>query len=71
MRVAIVIRHLPGHDKVVSAVITDKKHPGYENQDGLLKQRAERYIKNFKSQFPEFEKAQWDIKYIESIEVDS
>lgn len=68
MKVAVVIRQLPGHMPVAMAVITD---PGdsveIDDLDHYFESRGEKIIEDFKKQFVEFKEAWFDVQILETI----
>jgi hypothetical protein len=56
----VVLRHLPGNQKVVSAVIAEPEDKSnIDHMEGYLESRADDHIRDFKKKFVEFNSAEW------------
>ena len=65
VKMAVVIRHLPGSRPVTSAVIREPKDASnIDDIEHYLMSRADDSIKEFKERFVEFESAAWYVDIV-------
>jgi len=62
--VAVVIRKLPQHRPVTSAIIQESANPDIDDMVDYLKSRANDHVHQFTSQFVEFKRAGWFVDVV-------
>jgi len=62
--VAVVIRKLPQHRPVTSAIIQESADPDIDDMVDYLKSRANDHVRQFTSQFVEFKRAGWFVDVV-------
>lgn len=62
--VAVVIRKLPQHRPVTSAIIQESTNPDIDDMVHYLKSRANDHVRQFTSQFVEFKRAGWFVDVV-------
>jgi hypothetical protein len=59
-KVCVVLRQLPGHDSVVSAVLGEPTMVEVDSLESYFRSEAESHIEKFKKEFLEFRAAHWN-----------
>lgn len=58
-KVCVVIRQLPGHDPVVSAVFGEPTRVDVDDLENYFRSKVESHTERFQNEFVEFRAAHW------------